>query len=242
MSESREQATVLKLTDGMWFDAGPDRWFAPPLKVVRGRWIALVPEVAEPVVDPSGPLAWILATMQGPVRGTMELFGSDVYRLEASARQRLRANIGFVHGYGGLLSALTVRENIALPVSVHRRLSPADEAAVVEKHLQRFALEKVADLRSHEMDGSTRWRACLARALVLDPEWLILEGIGNWEMDRGRSTDWKRIVETQQQGATAIAVCLARRNPAFEAWFEDHGGSVLSLEKLVDDQQEMENP
>ena len=167
MSERGERATVLKLADGIHFAAGPDHWSTPPLMVPLGSWIALVPEVSEPVVDPSGPLAWILATMREPERGTVELFGNDVYRLEMNARQSLRANIGFVHGYGGLLSGLSVRENIALPVSVHRRLSAADEAAVVEKILQRFALEKVADLRPHEMDGSTRWRACLARALGL---------------------------------------------------------------------------
>jgi ABC-type ATPase involved in cell division len=240
MSADRDTSYILRLTDGLWFAAGPDLWFAPSLKVALGSWIALVPEDSEPAVDPSGSLAWTLATMQEPVRGSVELFGNNIYQLEHSARQRIRANIGFVHGYGGLLSGSTVRENIALPVSVHRRLNAADEAVLVENTLRRFALEKVADLRPHEMDGSTRWRACLARALVLDPQWVILEGIGNWEMDRGRGTDWQCIVETQKKGASAIAICLARQNPEFESWFEEHDGIIVRFKKSMDRKQGME--
>jgi ABC-type ATPase involved in cell division len=240
MNADRDTATILKLTDGLWFTAGPDLWVVPSLKVASGSWIALVPDDLEPTVDPSGPLAWTLATMQEPVRGTVELFGNNVYGLDYNTRQRIRARIGFVHGYGGLLSDSTVRENIALPVSVHRRLSAAEEAGLVQKMLRRLALEKVADLRPHEMDGSTRWRACLARALVLDPQWVILEGIGNWEMDRGRGTDWQCILETQRKGASAIVICLARQNPEFEAWFEEHDGRIVRFEKSRDKKQEKE--
>ncbi len=145
-----------------------------------------------------------------------------------------------MHGYGGLISNRNVRENVALPVSVHRRLRAREETELVERTIRRFALGKVADLRPHEMDGSTRWRACLARALVLDPEWVILEGIGNWEMDRGRGTDWKCIVETHKKGASAIAICLARPNPEFEAWFEEHGGKIVRFRKSADKKQETE--
>jgi predicted ABC-type transport system involved in lysophospholipase L1 biosynthesis ATPase subunit len=240
MSADKDTSYILKLTDGLWFTAGPDRWFVPSLKVALGSWVALVPEDPEPAVDPSGSLAWTLATMQEPVRGSMELFGNNIYQMDHGARQRIRANIGFVHGYGGLLSGSTVRENIALPVSVHRRLNTSDEAEVVAHIIRRLALEKVADLRPHEMDGSTRWRACLARALVLEPQWVILEGIGNWEMDRGRGTDWQCIVETQKEGASAIAICLARQNPEFEAWFEEHDGTIVRFKKSMDREQETE--
>jgi predicted ABC-type transport system involved in lysophospholipase L1 biosynthesis ATPase subunit len=240
MSADRDTSYILKLTDGLWFAAGPDLWFTPPLKVTLGSWIALVPDDREPAVDPSGSLAWTLATMQEPVRGTMELFGNNVYQLNYDVRERIRARIGFVHGYGGLLSNLNVRENIALPVSVHRRLSASEEAVLVDRTIRRLALEKVADLQPHEMDGSTRWRACLARALVLDPAWVILEGIGNWEMDRGRGIDWKCIVETQEKGDSAIAICLARPNPEFEAWFEEHDGRIVRFKKSADKKQEME--
>ena len=218
---------VLKLVDGLRFAAGPDLWSLEPLKVRQGSWIALVPDGVEPVVDPSGPLAFSLTTMQEPLRGVVELLGQDVYRMDFVSRQRLRARIGFVHGFGGLISNRTVRENIALPASVHGRLSANEEKELVDSLLRDLALDRVADLRPHEMDGSTRWRACLGRALILNPEWLVLEGLGNWEMDRGRDVGWKFLLQRQQAGAMATAICLPRHNPGFEAWFENYAGKIV---------------
>lgn len=219
---------VLRLGDGLRFAAGPDIWSLGPIETATGEWIALVPFGNEPSVDLSGPLSFVLATMQTPLEGKVEILGRDVYDLEYVERQRLRARIGFVHGYGGLISNRTVRENIALPASIHGRMTAVEERGLVERTIQTLALEKVADLRPHEMDGATRWRACLGRALVLKPEWLVLEGLGNWEMDRGRGKGWTYLRERQHQGEMATAICLPRHNPGFESWFEEHGGTVIS--------------
>jgi ABC-type transporter Mla maintaining outer membrane lipid asymmetry ATPase subunit MlaF len=218
---------VLKLVDGVRFKAGPDLWNLGPLRVSRGTWVALIPDGRDPVVPPSGTLAWIIATMEEPLRGNVEILGHDIYRLDYVPRQRLRARIGFVHGYGGLISNRTVRENIALPPAVHWRLSAAEEDDLVNRMVNSMGLEKVADLRPHQMDGATRWRACLARSLVLDPDWLVLEGLGNWEMDRGRGRGWTQLIERHRAGQMATAICLARKNPEFEAWFEELGGVIV---------------
>ncbi len=241
MSDTPERRAVLKLTDGLRFEAGSELWSLDPLKVFQGTWVALVPGGEDPIVDPSGFLAWVLATMVEPVRGNVELFGEDVYRLDYAMRQRLRARIGFVHGYGGLISNRTVRENVALPVSVHGRLSARDEDTLVAERLDRLALSKVADLQPHEMDGATRWRACLARALVLDPEWLVLEGHGNWEMDRGRGKGWTYLIEKQRGGNMATTICLPRQNPEFEAWFSEHGGVTVRYTRIDIDEDEKVN-
>ncbi len=237
MSTPEQKDDVLRLADGLRFSAGPDYWSLDPLKVEAGAWVAIGPGGDEPVVDPSGVLSFILATMEEPIRGNVELFGQDVYRLDYSDRLRIRANIGFVHGYGGLISNRTVRENVSLPVSVHGQMSAADETARVDEILFKFALDRVAELQPHEMDGATRWRACLARALVLEPKWLVLEGLGNWEMDRGRSKGWTCLLERQSMGRMATAICLPRQNPEFEAWFKELNGEVLRYTRLEDRHQ-----
>jgi predicted ABC-type transport system involved in lysophospholipase L1 biosynthesis ATPase subunit len=224
---------ILRLTDGLWFGAGPVRWSLEPLRVEPGVWVALVPRGDDPVVDPAGPLARILTTLLEPIRGAVELFGSDVARLEYRQKQMLRARLGFVQGYGGLLSNRTMSENIGLPVSIHSGYTVAEEHQLVEDTLFGFALETVGDRRPHEVDGATRWRACVARALVLSPEWVVLEGIGDWEMDRGRGVAWTRFREFQARGRSAAAICLSRQNPAFEAWFEEHGGAVVRYAVLA---------
>jgi len=126
-----------------------------------------------------------------------------------------------------LLSARTIRENVALPVAIHGKLSAEAEARHVSSILQEFGLGSVADKRPHDMDGATRWRACLARSVILEPQWLVLEGLGNWEMDGGRGTGWSRLMARLQNGMTACVICLPRENPGFEGWFADHGGQIV---------------
>jgi predicted ABC-type transport system involved in lysophospholipase L1 biosynthesis ATPase subunit len=227
VSDAPETPPVLRLTDGLWFGAGPESWALDPLRVSAGSWVALVPGGEEPVVDPAGPLARILSTLIEPVRGTVELMGQEVSRIEYRDKQMLRARLGFVQGYGGLLSNRTLRENIALPVSIHSGFTIDEEEQLVDDTLFGFALDLVGDRRPHEVDGATRWRACLARALVLSPEWVVLEGIGDWEVDRGKGIAWTRFCEFQRRGVSAAAICLSRQNPAFEAWFGDQGGEVV---------------
>jgi len=230
--DARDPALVL--SDGLWFRAGPETWALEPLSVMAGEWSALVPDGAEPVVDPSVPLARVLCSLSDPLRGTVEIIGRDVSRMDYGERQRLRARLGFVQGYGGLLSNRTLRENVSLPVSVHGGLSFGDEVHLVDSAVRSFALDRVAHLRPHEVDGSTRWRACVARSLVLSPLWLVLEGIGDWEMDRGRGVTWTRLGRFLRRGGAAAAVCLSRQNPEFEAWFEEGGGVVARYARLPD--------
>ena len=229
-------APIARLTDGLWFQSGLDSWALPPLRLGPGEWAALIPGgEADPVVDPAGPLARMLATLQPPARGTVELLEQNVYDIHYLKLQRLRARLGFVQGYGGLLSNRTLKENIALPLSVHGGGTFAEEEEIIARTLESYALLPVAELRPSDVDGATRWRACVARALVLRPAWVVLEGIGDWEMDRGRGVAWSRLREYHERGDSAAVICLSRQNPAFEAWFRSEGGSAVRFLPLQAD-------
>jgi len=218
---------ILRLTDGLWFEGGPHAWALPPLRLGPGDWAALAPAEDDPVVDPSGPLARTLATLAPPSRGTVELLGRDVYKIPYLELQRLRARLGYVQGYGGLLSSRSLRENIALPVSVHGGRSFLEEETYIGHMIESYALASLAHLRPSDVDGATRWRTCVARALVLEPALVVLEGIGDWEMDRGKGVTWSRLREYRERRTSAAVICLARQNPAFEAWFRGEGGIAV---------------
>ena len=228
-----DENQVLRLTDGIVFKVGPTLWRVDTLRLNRGDLVAFSPGGTEPVVDPAGPLASVLASLNEPQEGTVELFQKNVYRIDYGAIQRLRAKIGFVQGYGGLLSTRTVMENISLPVSVHSGLPFNEERELVQRCISSYALDKVADLQPHDMDGATRWRACLARAMILSPGWVVIEGLGDWEMDRGLGTGWLRIAEYHREGRAAIAICLSRKNLAFEEWFKDLNGKIINYTMLA---------
>jgi len=226
---------ALCLPEPILFAVGAEQYALDPLVVRRGEALALVPSIAEPTTDPTPALARILVSLKPPQSGRVEIAGEDIYSTEYGRRQRLRGRIGFVHAYGGLLANRTVRENLGLPVSVHRRLPVAEEAEIVEASLARFHLESVADLRPHQMDGATRWRVCVARALILSPLWVVFEGLGDWEMDRGRGISWTQLIASWQGGASAMGICLPRQNPEFEAWFEERGGRLVRYQRVIGD-------
>jgi len=223
---------VLRLPRGLRIDAGPETWTLEPTTLERGSWATLTPAGEVPLRDPAATLARLLATLHLPPPGRIELLGHDTARLEYGELRRLRAHVGFVHRQGGLLSARTVRENVTLPVSVHGPPDRRPEAVVVEDTLTGFDLLDVADLRPHEVDGAVRWRACLARAVVRSPDWLVLEGLGDWELERGRGVAWSRLAERHEAGRGATVVCLRHRHGGFESWFEELGGRVERYTKV----------
>ena len=225
------QQPVIRLTDGIWFKGGPVEWSLPAIKIFEGQWCAVIPDGADPIVDPASAIAQIFATLSPPIRGVVELLGNDIFQLPYRDLQRLRSRLGYVQGYGGLLSNRTIKENIALPLSVHGKLSIGQESTLINNFLEKFSLSQVKDFQPHEVDGYTRWRACIARAMVLSPKSFILEGIGDWEMDRGRGVAWTRIREYHEQGNAAVIICLSRQNPEFELWFEQQGGLIVKYSR-----------
>jgi len=220
-------SSVLHLADGLRFSAGPLQWQLQPLSVTAGDWVALVPAGPEPALDPSPVLARILGTLEEPDSGVVELLGEQVSRIEYRTLQRLRARVGFVHRSGGLLSNRTVRENLALPLSVHSGLGPGQLSSRVEAALGAHALDGVSELRPHRIDAVTAWRVRVARALMLDPEWIVFEGRGLWRPSADDSTAWARLADASPRRRPAAAVCLRHTHAEFEAWFSGRGGTVI---------------
>lgn len=222
-----DRTPILRLTDGLRFESGRLSYILEPLRCYAGQWVAFVPAGADPVTDPSGMLARTLATLSRPVRGTVELFEVDGYEIPYREVQRLRSRLGFVQGFGGLLSNRTIKENVALPAAVHGKIDLAEEQRLVKESMASFKLESVQDLHPHLVDGYTRWRSCLARALILQPKLVVLEGIGDWEMDTGKGIAWDRLLTYHRRNDNLICVCASRRNRGFESWFKENGGILV---------------
>jgi ABC-type transporter Mla maintaining outer membrane lipid asymmetry ATPase subunit MlaF len=216
-----------RLPAGLVFAAGAVRWRVKALSFEPGSWTALVPDGPEAVVDPSARLSRILATLEPPEGGTVELLGHPVAQLGYRALQRLRARLGFVHRSGGLLSNRTVRGNLAVPLWVHGGLEAEQVQAAVHAALKRFHLVEVADHRPHRLDAATAWRARLARALILAPRWLVLEGGRGWRPHSLGAEAWSEVARLVAEGAVAAAICLRHGHQEFEGWFASHGGRVV---------------
>lgn len=121
----------------------------------------------------------LLRTIVGlnqPAAGSIELLGEDVLSLTPQAKDALRTRTGVLFQDGALFSALTVAENIQVPMREHTDLTPAlmDQLAALKVSMVGLPPEAGGKYPS-ELSGGMRKRAGLARALALDPEIVFLD-------------------------------------------------------------------
>ena len=114
--------------------------------------------------------------LQRPNSGSIRLLGDDVATLDAEQSLALRQRWGVMFQRGGLFSALTVRENVGLPLREHSTLDDALIDEIAEWKLALTGLPPEAGLKHpDELSGGMLKRAALARAIALDPELLFLD-------------------------------------------------------------------
>src|SRR5262249_28404547 len=116
------------------------------------------------------------AGLQKPLRGFYELFGRDAVELSADELTQERLRLGLVFGNEGrLFRNLSIAQNVALPLTYHRNLPPAQAAAAAEELLELVGLSQVSHRLPSGIHRHLRPRAALARALTLRPEVLFLD-------------------------------------------------------------------
>ena len=145
---------------------------------------------------------WVVAGMHGsgksdlmsttaglmpPQSGCYRLFGHEMPMYsEELLPERLR--LGLVFDGGQLFHHLTVAENIALPLRYHRNLPAAEAAERVRAMLELTELTPWANSTPGALGRNWQKRVGLARALMLEPEVLLLDNpLGGLDL---RHTHW----------------------------------------------------
>ena len=110
-----------------------------------------------------------------PARGEIFYNGRSFTRASAEERDRMRQAWGITYQSGGLFSAMTLAENVALPLQLYTRYAATDIADIVAYKLALVGLDGYQEYYPSEISGGMRKRAALARAIALEPEILFFD-------------------------------------------------------------------
>ena len=162
------------------------------LTILDGLDLAVTPAETLAVIGSSSAgkstLLALLAGLDSPDQGSVELLGAELAKLDEDERAQLRAGrVGFVFQSFQLLSGMTALENVLLPLE----LMPTGLAYAERQQRAREALAAVglAQRLQHtprQLSGGEQQRVAIARAFVTSPAVLFAdEPTGNLDARTG---------------------------------------------------------
>lgn len=145
------------------------------LKLIKGSTVALVGESGCGKTT----LGESILRLNREVQGIVRFQEIDVMSLPTNELKQIRRHmqIVFQDPFGSLSPRLRVREIIGEGLQVHfPELSPQETDAKISTVLREVGMDpSVADRYPHEFSGGQRQRISIARALILEPEFLVLD-------------------------------------------------------------------
>jgi putative ABC transport system ATP-binding protein len=182
---------------------------ASDLVILREIDLAVTQGEAVAVVGASGSgkstLLAILAGLDTPSAGAVELDGQDIFAMDEDQRAALRGRaVGFVFQSFQLLPSLTALENVMLPLELG---NDREAEAKAKDVLTRVGLGERLHHYPKHLSGGEQQRVALARAFVVRPKLLLAdEPTGSLDAESGAEVIRLLFDMNREYGTTLVLV------------------------------------
>ena len=118
----------------------------------------------------------IISGLLKPDSGIVKVFGQEVDKIGPKELQELRSKIGFSFQNSALYDSMTVKENLAFPLTRNKReLNKNEVNRAIEEVLNEVGLSQTINQMPSELSGGQRKRIGIARTLIMKPEIMLYD-------------------------------------------------------------------
>jgi ABC-type transporter Mla maintaining outer membrane lipid asymmetry ATPase subunit MlaF len=117
----------------------------------------------------------IIAGLINGYEGNIFYKGKSVKSLDYLETHAYRKQLGYLQRDYGLISNMSVLENISLPLKYHSNLSSLEIEEFVDKHIKGMNLTHCRNRRPVNLTRSERLKTAFLRSIILSPDLLLLE-------------------------------------------------------------------
>jgi len=118
----------------------------------------------------------LIIGLEKPDSGSVRIHGQDIAGMTLDEIGEIRKKMGFLFQQGALYDSLTIEQNVAFPLRHHKKtMSKSDQDDRVNSLLVEVGMTGQSEKMPSDISGGMRKRVGLARALVLEPDILLLD-------------------------------------------------------------------
>lgn len=149
----------------------------------------------------------LIATIDRPTGGTIEIGGQNITNIPEEAQARFRReHLGFVFQEYNLLDTLTLYENIALALTM-REIPEREMGQKIRKLAEKLNILSMLDKFPYEVSGGQRQRCACARAVITEPDLILAdEPTGALDSDSARQLLDTFVMLCREYGVTILMV------------------------------------
>jgi phospholipid/cholesterol/gamma-HCH transport system ATP-binding protein len=107
--------------------------------------------------------------------GDIVSMGKSIIKMSPPELAEYRKSIGVLFQSGALFNSMSVADNVALPLREHTGMTDAEVRARVAERLEWVGLKGVEDMRTASLSGGMKKRVGLARAIAMDPQYVLYD-------------------------------------------------------------------